>query len=272
MWRSSRACCLVAVWVLMAALILGGCKGTSSLKGDMWAPSATFQMTLQPLTDQEKEKIRSALSPSGEDLVFDDEPLDPMRLNKNAGFYYMNSAFSDAQISEKVESREEALDMAESFLRSIDLLPAEEDYYVDFVSPESENGKVYSNVSFYYKFHNMPALPSYLSAIRIDVCKDGVWAIHYRNRYTIQTIDQPESASSYISENQAIASYRDRLKEKCCGPTVVADEDICFTRVYVYRDEKAVPMYMFGEDGNPFYNPIYVDAVSGEATDFPWDS
>ncbi len=259
MRRRSRAFRLAAVCTLIAAVLMSGCSAPP--EEDMWASGETFQMTLQPLTEQEKENIRAVLAPDGEGLSFADKNGAPLA---NTMFAYRNMALSDAQREEGVESEEAAVEMAESCLRSMGLLLDKEDYYVE-VGGDSDG---YSQVHFYYQFQNLPVYLGHRSEIGVGVCKDGIESIHWYNRYSIEKTEQPGAASEYISEKEAVERCREKLKELDYEPAAEA-EDMDLIRIYVYTEDKAVPMYLFGDIG---VNAVFVNAVTGEATDYPWES
>lgn len=86
----------------------------------------------------------------------------------------------------------------------------------------------------------------------------------------METVEQPESAPHYISEREAIESCRKKLEETEGGSTVRVEEK-GLTRIYAYTAGKAVPMYMVDADGANGINTLFVDAVSGEVTDYPWE-
>lgn len=75
-------------------------------------------MAPQPLTGQQRKKIQAGLSPTGNGLVFTDE-----------GFSYKNPKLSDADRAAPAHSEEEAIEKAEAFLRSLDLLPDGDTYW-----------------------------------------------------------------------------------------------------------------------------------------------
>lgn len=267
MRRKCRALAITLAFMLTAAMC--GCENTQPSGGDTWASGVTFQMTLQPLTDQEKENLQSALAPEGEEFSFTDAGKGP-GVGPDIGFAYVNLNLSDEQKAEPVASKEEAVDMAESALRAIDMLPAEGKYGVE-VLKDYVSGNEYGRVIFYYQFHNIPVYMKLTSDIEVGVCKDGVANIRYYSRYTMETVEQPDTAPNYISESEAIESCRKKLEETEGGSTVEVEEK-GLTRIYVYTAGKAVPMYMVDAEGANDINTLFVDAVSGEVTDYPWEA
>lgn len=247
MRQKKQIAAIVLVFVL--TVTMGGCKS----EGAVWPSDVTFQMTLQPFTAQEKETIQSVLAPDGEGLVFYDMGNGP-----DTGFSYNNTALSNAQQQEEVVSKEEALAKAETVLRPLNLLPNAGEYFVEFRG----NPAGYWAVDFYYAFHNLPIYTRPTPEITVGVCKDGVASIRYRGRYSMETVKQ---TSRYISKREAIKSCQEALKDHGDAPTIAA-KDMELTRIYVYAAGKVVPVYMFGG-----VNAIYVDAISGEATDYPWE-
>lgn len=166
MRRKCRALAITLAFMLTAAMC--GCENTQPSGGDAWASGVTFQMTLQPLTDQEKENLQSALAPEGEEFSFTDAGKGP-GIGPDIGFAYVNLNLSDEQKAEPVASKEEAVDMAESALRAIDMLPDEGEYGVE-VLKDYVSGNEYGRVIFYYQFHNIPVYMKLTSDIEVGVC------------------------------------------------------------------------------------------------------
>lgn len=237
--------------IVVFTVASGGC-GNSIADAEGWATGESFYLIPRSLTSEQQEKIQSVLDPDMEGLTFTDE-----------GFLYKNIKLSDEEQHIPAKSAEDAIKEAEKCLRSLELLPDDRHYYIRTNANTYPEGAC-SSLFFYQTFHNVPILLKDSPEIRIGICEKGIESIRYYNAgYTLEIINS--SLSVQISENDA----KKKIREKDSDSEYKRNADD-FKKVYVYTEGEAVPMYMFGEADDVFVNHLFVDARTGEVTDFPW--
>lgn len=254
MWPQKKLRYIILSISILSVFLLSGCKNTSTLELS-WIDGKTIRATPQKLSETQRQKIKETLAPNGGDGLV---------LNGDT-FYYRNTNLTDTEMEMPVKSKTQAIKMAEESLRSLDLLPANDLYYT---RTDADSAGHYNSVLFYHKFGGLPLLVDDGATIAVAVCEKGISAIRcYSNWHKIEEL--PLENVTYISADDALRSCRDKLAGCSDGEKAKIDA-IHYQRVYIYTNGQAKPMFMLSNSENPFINAIYVDALTGEVTDYPW--
>jgi len=208
-----------------------------------------FTLNETPFTSEQIDKINTVLDTGKKTRLEIDETG---RLYYGNGNIDMSSAQSDIHTTEK-----QAVQIAEDYLRSMDLLPSD-DYAVD----------VFDLHTIYFR-HTYDDIPIFAEdnqeGIYIGFTGEGLGSLDYR----WSTVTPVESGSQIrITLSEAKQLYLDFIEEKYeDNPEFGVPSKVPYQQVYYCEDGKSVPCYVFSKS-EPFLNPVYINAVTGDITEW----
>jgi hypothetical protein len=214
-----------------------------------------FTLGKKPFATDQLAKIKNTL---GSDHIFiTDEKL----------HYYGPRDF----LGEGVPRTEEAaISQAKKYLDTLGLLP-KDNYWIrvsqltqsemDLVYGTSSNiQRFFWTVLFYPTYHGVPVVTEQ-SLIEVSISAYGIESLSYIWPNIIP-VDQTED-HTMLTADQAIQKYLETNGFKEVFKAYQTLPEIHFQQVYIYKEEKSVSAWIFGEN-ELFYNPVFLDAYTGE--------
>jgi len=219
----------------------------------------SFSLDANPLTSGQKAKINAVLN-TGENTR--------LEIDTDGKVTYTDGNIDMASDQAAMDlSNEQAIQIAEDYLRSMDILPSG-NYTADVSWVQSEtldlvNGtsydqeKVSYTVTFRHTYDGVPILSADNEGIRVCFTGEGLRSLNYRWS-AITPVSQTQSQRKTVGEVQALY-----LNEKTVQSRNISGS-IYYQQVYVYENGQSVPYYVFGDDG-PYMNAVYINAITGDA-------
>jgi len=206
-----------------------------------------FMLSEIPFTSEQIEKIKT---------VLDTEKNTRLDIDETGKLSYDNNNI-EIGINQADLTKELVLQIAEDYLRSMDLLPSG-DYTARVLGLDT--------IHFLHTYDGVPLFTDDDNEGIVLWCTGkGISKLEYRWS-NVTPVDK--KGKKQITASKAKKLYLNYMEKKYRGnPEFGVPSNVPYQQIYYYKDGKPIPCYLFGNE-EPYMNAVCVNAVTGKIMDW----